>query len=148
MYTYIFMTNINAVYARVSEAYDGFIKLYMYKWSDPMYAPDTTNAIKTNDIGETCTDSYNGGFYDRDGPKYNCIWYANDATTNCEEWGTYQNGGVTPNEACCACGGGTRTNTGGGGDTPSPTPTPTVSPTASPTIRPTRVSICHIYYLC
>ena len=93
MHTSTYITNI--VYARISTVYDNFIKLYMYKWSDAIYTQATTNAIKTNDIGgeETCTDSYNGGFYDRDGPKYNCIWYTNDAATNCEEWGTYQNGG-------------------------------------------------------
>lgn len=57
----------------------------------------------------TCEDSVGtspGEWYDSDGPFYSCSWYAQD--DNCEIDGdNYDNFGLTANQACCACGGGT-----------------------------------------
>lgn len=64
------------------------------------------------------------------GDQYTCEWYANDAD-RCEWYdyeGKYQ---LTPDKACCSCGGGFKY-------TPSPTPPPTTRPpTPSPTRPPT-----------
>ena len=79
----------------------------------------------------TCQDSPIG-WYDSDGPEYNCEWYSLD--DRCEQHGdSYEGqGGKTANEACCACGAGTTSND------PSP---PTASPTQSPTKAPTEPPI-------
>ncbi len=46
------------------------------------------------------------GWYDIDGPQFNCAWYA--AADACAGLGDdYENEGYTANTACCACGGGT-----------------------------------------
>lgn len=75
-----------------------------------------------------CTDNPEG-WYDSDGPTYDCEWYAQGS--NCEVYGDlFENMGKTANEACCACGGGQL-------ETEAPTPSPTASPTASPTSYPT-----------
>ena len=45
------------------------------------------------------------GWYDADGPVYNCAWYAKGS--NCANFGhLYANFGKTANQACCVCGGG------------------------------------------
>jgi hypothetical protein len=45
------------------------------------------------------------GWYDADGPEYDCTWYAQYG--NCELFGSgLENDGYTANEACCVCGGG------------------------------------------
>merc|ERR1712038_766492 len=63
------------------------------------------------------------GWYDSDGPTYDCEWYSEG--NNCQAHGdSYENFGKTANEACCACGGGRR-------ETFPPTPSPTESPTPS-----------------
>jgi hypothetical protein len=55
------------------------------------------------------------GWYDSDGPEYDCTWYEeNDA---CEFASEYENDGYTATEACCVCGGGTSD-----GSTPTPPP--------------------------
>lgn len=75
--------------------------------------------------GSWCMDSP-VGWYDSDGPNYNCTWYAKGS--NCERYGDqFENGGLTANEACCVCGGGL---TGNPSDL-SPVP-PSVSPTLAP----------------
>jgi len=51
---------------------------------------------------ETCADT--PGWYDLDGPEYNCGWYAQG--DRCERWGAderYRNDGKVANEACCVC---------------------------------------------
>ena len=51
-----------------------------------------------------CTDAPEG-WYDIDGPYYDCEWYS--IGSYCEFYGDgYANNGVTANMACCACGGG------------------------------------------
>merc|ERR1712038_2012930 len=73
------------------------------------------------------------GWYDSDGPQYDCEWYGQGS--NCQAYGhLYENFGKTANEACCACGGG---RSGTSSPTDSPTPSPTDSPTPSPTDPPT-----------
>jgi hypothetical protein len=50
----------------------------------------------------TCTDL--AGWYDADGPTYDCAWYAEGS--NCADFGAnyvYANFGLTANEACCGC---------------------------------------------
>lgn len=55
-------------------------------------------------IDATCQDSPLG-WYDSDGPYFNCDWYAVD--NRCQLYGNfYQNFGATANQACCGCGGG------------------------------------------
>jgi len=44
------------------------------------------------------------GWYDDDGPKYNCEWYHKNPTWNCYFWGHKgRNFGKTADEACCGC---------------------------------------------
>ena len=51
-----------------------------------------------------CTDDPTG-WYDIDGPHYDCAWYA--VGTRCATYGNhYANQGKTANQACCDCGGG------------------------------------------
>lgn len=119
----LFVTFIQSstVYTRVSSQYNEFIEPYIALWTDPAYL--AANAIPANPIYNTCADSFNGGFYDRDGPKYNCLWYGT-SDRNCVRYGNMEHGGSSPNEACCVCGGGVATS----GETP-PTPSPTPRPT-------------------
>jgi hypothetical protein len=45
------------------------------------------------------------GWYDSDGPTYDCEWYS--VGSRCRQYGNgYENNGATANKACCACGGG------------------------------------------
>jgi hypothetical protein len=71
----------------------------------PAYAPtfaSPTSPINATSGGEQCEDIQ--GWYDSDGPEYDCAYYAeNDA---CEFAADYENNGYTANEACCFCGGG------------------------------------------
>jgi len=55
-----------------------------------------------------CVDS--PGWYDGDGPEYDCEWYASN--NGCEDGGgdCCRNDGKTANEACCVCGGGSGSN--------------------------------------
>uniref|UniRef100_A0A7S3VF40 Ricin B lectin domain-containing protein n=1 Tax=Chaetoceros debilis TaxID=122233 RepID=A0A7S3VF40_9STRA len=86
-----------------------------------------------------CTDNPLGWF-DADGDKYDCRWYAEG--NNCETYGNgYKNLDKTANEACCTCGGGTirsQVPSYSASSKPSehPTNSPTVSFTATPTIMP------------
>merc|ERR1712150_211071 len=69
---------------------------------------DNSNAGSDGDnVGGTgiCQDDP-PGWHDSDGDEYNCAFYATG--TNCAEYGDgFANNGVTANDACCACGGGT-----------------------------------------
>ncbi len=79
--------------------------------------------------GGSCVDSP-VDWYDSDGPFYDCKYYARD--NNCQSFGHgFANFGKTANQACCACGGGTRDQT------MNPTESPTTSPTGSPSMSPT-----------
>lgn len=50
------------------------------------------------------------GWYDSDGPNFNCTWYGLNATF-CADWGDmFENFNTTANKACCICGGGLHTN--------------------------------------
>jgi len=52
---------------------------------------------------KTCEDA--DGWYDKDGPRYNCGWYTEG--NNCMEYGSEEGKFcLSANEACCACGGG------------------------------------------
>jgi len=54
--------------------------------------------------GTPCYDNPEG-WYDVDGPTYNCEWYG--VGSNCAVYGDdYAREGTTANVACCACGGG------------------------------------------
>lgn len=106
--------NYPGVYARVSEGYD-FITKKISEWADPNANPPT----------KTCNDNP-AGFYDRDGTKYNCLWY--EAAGNCDYGDSYRHAGLTAKDACCVC----KTNQGG----PPPTHHPTASPTQYPTSLP------------
>ena len=62
-------------------------------------------------INNMCTFDDNGcqddpiGWYDSDGPVYDCDWYG--IGTRCADHGDdFENFGATANEACCVCGGG------------------------------------------
>eukprot|EP00808_Paulinella_micropora_P006370 g63008.t1 len=54
-----------------------------------------------------CVDSP-AGWYDSDGPTYNCAWYAAGSTRCTQYGGSYANFGKTAKQACCACGGGVK----------------------------------------
>lgn len=59
--------------------------------------------------GGACSDrpGWYGQWYDKDGPTYNCAWYAQDPSRRCSQFGgSRDNFGYTANEACCICGGG------------------------------------------
>jgi len=61
------------------------------------------------------------GWYDSSSPDYTCEWYGSKAWY-CESYGdSWSNFGMTANQACCVCGGGSTNGT----VTPSPTPAPT-----------------------
>jgi subtilisin family serine protease len=47
------------------------------------------------------------GWYDNDGPIYNCEWYA-EGSKCADEGDFYSNHGKTANQACCACNGGSQ----------------------------------------
>merc|ERR1719203_62032 len=82
---------------------------------------------------ENCVD--NGGFYDSDGPVYNCLWYG--VGSRCAQYGaSYANGGAVANTMCCACGGGSPRVVSPVNPTNDPTSSPSKSPTSSP-INPT-----------
>ena len=54
------------------------------------------------------------GWYDSDGPLFDCNFYAGDG--NCQLYGSdYESFGYTANEACCVCGGGSIDGEGVGG---------------------------------
>jgi hypothetical protein len=52
--------------------------------------------------GEQCEDVV--GWYDSDGPEYDCAWY--EEQDACDFASEYENDGYTATEACCFCGGG------------------------------------------
>ena len=55
--------------------------------------------------GSICTTST---WYDSDGPFFDCDWYAAYPEMTCHWYGDdFENFGMTANQACCACGGGT-----------------------------------------
>jgi len=79
------------------------------------------------------------GWYDSDGPVYDCDWYVSG--DRCASLGDgYENFGTTAKQACCGCGGGVDPTNGTGFDTlpPSPSVNWTVSPSpgGSPTTQP------------
>lgn len=71
-----------------------------------------SSEAKTFSLGEAgpgpcdqCADSPIG-WYDADGPYYDCTWYGS-GSSYCSSYGDYySNFGTTANQACCACGGG------------------------------------------
>ena len=89
-----------SVYARVSDNY-GFINGMMSTWAGKAGKRPRNNG---------CTDL--GGFYHNNGESkatYNCLWYAQ--SKHCQWYGNFfAHAGLTANNACCACGGGTRVN--------------------------------------
>ena len=100
--------------------------------------------------GEGCVDiPY--GWHDSDGSTFDCKWYAEG--NRCESFGNnYENLGKTAQEACCVCGGGSRSMTSvpsvalvpiTSSPTSAPVP-PTSTPTtasAPPTSFPTNASV-------
>ena len=95
------------VYQRVRDHFD-FISGVMSEWEGK------AGKRPTNKNG--CTD--NGGFYHDDvenaedlDATHNCLWYAQSGSKRCQWYGSlFAHAGVTANDACCACGGGTRVN--------------------------------------
>merc|ERR1719162_2499287 len=68
------------------------------------------------------------GWYDIDGPDYDCEWYS--VGSNCDDYGDdYAREGTTANVACCSCGGGIP-------EDPDASPSPNSSPTSSPVKNP------------
>ena len=82
----------------------------------------------------TCTD-FPVGWYDNDGPEFDCNYYAQD--DNCEKYGDlFSNHGKTAKEACCVCGGGSNLGsspplTGGSTKNPSSIGHSTMSPSSA-----------------
>jgi len=73
----------------------------------------SSNGDEVSEEQSSCNDDP-VGWYDADGPQYDCAWYGS-RDKNCDLYGdSVPNfGGRTANEACCACGGGS--TSGGGG---------------------------------
>jgi hypothetical protein len=82
--------SIFVVFSRVSAAYDDFILPYIARMSDKFY--DLLNC-------------FDNSFYDSKG--FDCVDYANTPDACGEIADNNANAGVTANEACCTCGGGT-----------------------------------------
>ena len=89
---------------------------HVVKVTDGFYTPspltiDQGDTVTWNfaDGDRDCEDFGNGSGgegHDSDGPVYNCEWYSSG--NNCLSYGDgFTNFGMTANEACCACGGGT-----------------------------------------
>ena len=77
--------------------------------------------------GDACKD-FPSGWYDSDGPTYNCLYYAE--ANRCELFGdSFKNQNKTANEVCCDCGGGITS--------PVNSESPSMFPTASPSVHPT-----------
>ncbi len=72
----------------------GWIQEYVSQWEADIPAPTPGP--------DACIDEPEGWF-DIDGPDFNCLWYASDSDL-CPGFGdSFTNGGLTANEACCAC---------------------------------------------
>ena len=98
------------VYARVSSAYDDFILPYIDKLSDRL-------------------DCIDNSFYDSSG--FDCIVYAT-FPHKCLSADGRANAGVTANEACCACGGGTNEKRPSSAPSISSSPTDSSKPSGNP----------------
>jgi hypothetical protein len=85
----------------------------------------------------SCSDDPEG-WYDSDGERYSCEWYASNSNS-CANYGDgYANFGKTANQACCVCGGGAR-GTAPTKTTVSPSISPSESITTPPSAPPTEV---------
>lgn len=75
------------------------------KWNGYMYVTQVFAASNVEGCSSgRCNDK--PGWYDSDGPAYDCDWYASDAS-HCVNYGAwFRNFGMTANDACCVCGGG------------------------------------------
>ena len=88
---FLLFLNEHTVYARVSGGY-GWIATYINQWEANVPAPSPGVCIDDPE-----------GWFNSNGPKYNCLWYASDIT-RCPKFGdSFVNGGLTANMACCAC---------------------------------------------
>ena len=86
----------------------------------------TDGCVNTPASNCQCADSPEG-WYDIDGPTYDCEWYSQGS--NCASYGdSYANEGLTANMACCVCGGGVNVPLA-----PPPTPDPSARPSNAPT---------------
>ena len=75
--------------------------------SQPSSYPSSTPSDSPTEIPKDCLDE--PGWYDTDGPTYNCEWYSDPNRDHCEAYGDgFENFGKTAKEACCHCGGGIR----------------------------------------
>lgn len=106
-----------------------------YPTEQPSKLP-SSSSIPSSSPSKGCEDV--DGWYDADGPMYNCKWYS--LSNHCSAHGSsYSNFGDTAKEACCACGGGSLFS-----HFPSSSPTtasPTVSkiPSTTPTEKPSKI---------
>lgn len=74
--------------------------------SDEEDDDDSQDEIPVVEEEETCTDI--DSWFDADGEQYNCAWYS-ALHSRCMVYGDRKrHDGMTANEACCACGGGSR----------------------------------------
>ena len=104
------------VYARVSSAYDDFILPYIDKLRDTL--SDRLDCIDNS-------------FYDSSG--FDCIVYAT-FPHKCLSADGRANAGVTANEACCACGGGTNEKRPSSAPSISSSPTDSSKPSGNPSV--------------
>ena len=88
---FLLFLNEHTVYARVSGGY-GWIATYINQWEANVPAPSPGVCIDDPE-----------GWFNSNGPKYNCLWYASDSTRCSIVGESFANGGVTANMACCAC---------------------------------------------
>ena len=66
------------------------------RWTEP-----AESFVWFLEVSPSCFDSP-AGWYDRDGPDFNCAWYAREG--RCAKYGnSYTNFGKTAKQACCSC---------------------------------------------
>jgi len=94
----------------------------------------TLSAAPTLLPTEACADFPD--WYDSDGPKFDCSWYADKQ--NCLFYGdSYENFGLTATGACCVCGGGMRNDFPSAAPSATPSAIPSAAPSALPSESPT-----------
>ena len=75
--------------------------------SDEEDDDDTHDEVPVVEEEETCTDI--DSWFDADGEQFNCAWYSAQPHYRCMVYGDRsRHDGMTANDACCACGGGSR----------------------------------------
>ncbi len=95
-----------AVETQTSGTYNGYVYVtQVFGTSNTESCIGSIDSSSEDTPSSSCSDSPSG-WYDSDGPQFNCNWYASDPRY-CSYYGSYyKNFDKTANQACCVCGGG------------------------------------------